>query len=81
MTTATSLFGNREDRLKTGLKLFGKSQEDLDQDLEILKEWLKVQEHLPPVTCKILYKVLNYYVSSMYLRDLISSVVDLFAPT
>lgn len=28
---------------------FGKSKEDIDNDVEIIKKWLKTQKHLPEI--------------------------------
>lgn len=43
------LFGNRTERLQNGLKLFDRTNKDLEQDLEIIKEWVNTQQHLPEI--------------------------------
>lgn len=43
------LFGDRNDKLNNALKIFEKTKGDLDQDLEIVKEWLKTQHHFPEI--------------------------------
>lgn len=40
------LFGDRSERLNFALKLFDKTREDLEQDVQIMKQWVKTQPHL-----------------------------------
>lgn len=47
--TESLLFGNRTERLARALNTFGKTSDDLEQDIEILIEWIKSQPHLPEV--------------------------------
>lgn len=52
--TDAVLFGDKSDRLKMALKLYDKSISDLDQDINILKEWIKSQPHLPEIPGKFM---------------------------
>lgn len=49
------LFGNRSERLDFALKLFEKTREDLEQDLQIMKQWIKTQPHLSEMPRKYLF--------------------------
>lgn len=48
------LFPDRPKRLETALKAFMKTEVDLDQDVGILKDWIKSQPHLPETPGKSL---------------------------
>lgn len=50
--TITLLFGNTSERLKRALKVNDKTLIDLHQDINILREWIKSQPHLPEMPCK-----------------------------
>lgn len=36
-----------DNHLKEALKYYNKTESDVKQDVEILKEWLKTEPHLP----------------------------------
>lgn len=46
------LFGEKTDRLNKALKLYSKIEIDLEQDINILKEWMKSQAYLPEIPSK-----------------------------
>lgn len=45
-------FGDRNDRIKKSLKKYGKTLNDLEQDVKILREWVQSQHHLPEIPSK-----------------------------
>lgn len=48
------LFGNTSERLDFALKLFEKTLDDLEQDLQIMKQWVKTtQPHLVEIPRKV----------------------------
>lgn len=47
------LFGNKSARLNSALTLFEKTHRDLEQDLQIIKDWIKTQPHLPETPSKL----------------------------
>lgn len=59
--TEELFFGNRTAKLDRALKAFGKTVADLEQDVNVLKEWLKLQRHLPEITSKNMFKYIQYY--------------------
>lgn len=50
--TESLLFGDRTERLHKAAKLYEKTTSDLDQDVNILIEWMKAQPHLPEIPGK-----------------------------
>lgn len=48
------LYGNRSERLNQILKNFGKTTDDLENDLQIIKKWVKTQIHLPEFLSKFI---------------------------
>lgn len=51
----SSMYGNITERLKYALNLFGKTSDELEQNLQILKAWIKTQEYLPETPGTYIY--------------------------
>lgn len=54
-------FGSRDEKLNNALQIFGKSNQDLDQDIDILKNWLASQPHLPEIPSNIMICTINSF--------------------
>lgn len=55
----TLLFGHRDEKLNKALDTFGKTKNDVDQDMQIIKEWLETQKHFPENPRKYFTKIEN----------------------
>lgn len=51
--SSIDLFGDREERIEKRLKIIGKTRDELNQNLKIMKDWLKTQAHLPQVASNV----------------------------
>lgn len=44
-----ALFQYSEDVITALLKIFGKTMEDIEKDVDTIKEWIKTQPHFPEI--------------------------------
>lgn len=51
------LLETNEDDAKKAREFYGKSEDDMQRDIQILKEWLKQQPHLPIDEGKIVIEI------------------------
>lgn len=52
MNTNTLLHTNREEVRKAVLEKLGKTEQDVQEDMQLIKNWLQYQKHLPEIPCK-----------------------------
>ncbi|CAH1163233.1 unnamed protein product [Phaedon cochleariae] len=51
MDTKEWLTHNKSEMLKVALRMHGKTEEQLEEDIQIIRDWLKTQPHLPEIPC------------------------------